>query len=236
MSSNSILPDTSLCAIVRDEMMNPAGGIVDFVESTSPFVEQAVILDTGSIDGTWEKLQELKRRFPNLHVFQHQFEGYAKSRNRALAKVKTQRALVLDADERIRARDFGLIKEFLEDNGKKEGYSIDVNAVNSRGLEYSAIAHRVRLFNKDSFFINARGWWYERVILPLGYDTIPDVRIWHFIVDEDAQDIKRKEWYNMGDEIVKAKGVNALPTLPSPSQCPSFKKWKALNPHREAYR
>ena len=25
------LPDTSLCAIVRDEAMNPAGGIIDFV-------------------------------------------------------------------------------------------------------------------------------------------------------------------------------------------------------------
>ena len=32
-----VLPDTSLCAIVRDEKMNPAGGVVDFVDSTMPF-------------------------------------------------------------------------------------------------------------------------------------------------------------------------------------------------------
>ena len=48
----AVLPNTSLCAIVRDEMMNPAGGIADFVDSTVPFVEQAVIVDTGSLDGT----------------------------------------------------------------------------------------------------------------------------------------------------------------------------------------
>nr|MBP7708770.1 hypothetical protein [Candidatus Pacearchaeota archaeon] len=53
----TILPDTSLCAIVRDEIINPAqlpgkSGIRSFVESHVPYVEQAVIVDTGSVDGT----------------------------------------------------------------------------------------------------------------------------------------------------------------------------------------
>ena len=59
MPQNIVLPDVSLAAIVRDEIMNPAGGIVDFVESVIPFLEEAVIVDTGSVDGTREALEEL---------------------------------------------------------------------------------------------------------------------------------------------------------------------------------
>ena len=44
------LPNTSLCAIVRDEVINPAGEIADFLETILPFVEEAVVVDTGSID------------------------------------------------------------------------------------------------------------------------------------------------------------------------------------------
>lgn len=35
-----VLKDISLCAIIRDEMMNPAGGITRFVNSHVPFVEE----------------------------------------------------------------------------------------------------------------------------------------------------------------------------------------------------
>ena len=100
------LPDTSLCAIVRDEIVNPEGGIVDFGDSTVPFVEKAVILDTGSVDGTYETLLGLSELYPHLHVFQHGFEGYGPSRNRALKKIDTELVLVLDADERLTEDDF----------------------------------------------------------------------------------------------------------------------------------
>ncbi len=64
-----ILPETSLCAIVRAEMMNPSGGIVNFLESTVPFVEEAIIVDTESIDGTRDALEKFKRKFSNLRVY-----------------------------------------------------------------------------------------------------------------------------------------------------------------------
>lgn len=56
-----VLPNTSLCSIVRDELMNPAGGIKDFMECIVPYVERAVIVDTGSLDGTREVLEEAKK-------------------------------------------------------------------------------------------------------------------------------------------------------------------------------
>lgn len=79
-----ILSDCALCAIVRDEKMNPAGGIKKFVDSHVPFVEEAVIVDTGSIDGTREILEELESQYPNLKVHDIKFKGFADARNYSL--------------------------------------------------------------------------------------------------------------------------------------------------------
>ncbi|MBI3334466.1 glycosyltransferase [Candidatus Pacearchaeota archaeon] len=224
-----VLPDTSLCAIVRDEMMNPAGGIVDFVESTAPFVKEAVILDTGSVDGTYKTLMDLRRRFPNLKVFQHPFEGYAQSRNRSLTHVRTKRALVLDADERIKARDFGKIKDFLEQKRDIDGYGIMVTSISYlSGLEDHLDTHNPRLFTtKDTNFSNSL-WRGEQPNI-LAQEFIPDVSIYHFLPSIDIKELKEAEWYKEGDKIVAKRGIAALP---SPSECPSFAKWKTLNPHR----
>ena len=45
-----VIPDTSLCAIVRDEITNSAGGIIDFIDTTIPYLESAIVVDTGSVD------------------------------------------------------------------------------------------------------------------------------------------------------------------------------------------
>jgi len=66
-----ILPDVELCAIVRDELINPAGGIEDFVRSTAPFVGRMTIVDTGSKDGTREKLRGLQKGYPSLNIAEY---------------------------------------------------------------------------------------------------------------------------------------------------------------------
>jgi len=68
MDNKIHLSDVSLCAIVCDEMKNFAGGIDSFVESIVPFVEEAVIVDTGSIDGIRERLEEMMSKYKTLKV------------------------------------------------------------------------------------------------------------------------------------------------------------------------
>jgi glycosyltransferase involved in cell wall biosynthesis len=109
-----MLKEVTLAAIVRDELMNAAGGIVDFIESTVPFVEHAVIVDTGSVDGTREELENLKKKYSNLEVYDHRFDGFANSRNYSLSKVQTEYTLVLDADERLASWDFDHLTSTLE--------------------------------------------------------------------------------------------------------------------------
>ena len=104
MSESIVLKDTSLCTIVRDEIDNPAGGVVDFVDSVMPYVEEGVVLDTGSTDGTRGALEDLQKKYSNLRVFDRAFDGFASSRNYALRGVRTKRAFVLDADDRHHCR------------------------------------------------------------------------------------------------------------------------------------
>ena len=119
MVNSLVLPNVTLAGIVRDEMMNPAGGIVDYIHSALPFVEEAVIVDTGSVDGTRQALTKLKRKYPQLKVFDTVFIGYAEARNFNIQLIEPGRkVLVLDADERLTRDDFKEIREELEHNDR----------------------------------------------------------------------------------------------------------------------
>ena len=82
---SSVLPDTTLAMIVRDEIENPAGGIERFLNFAMPHVEAAVIVDTGSIDGTWDVLQHYAEQCVYLRLFQRQWDNFAPSRNFSLS-------------------------------------------------------------------------------------------------------------------------------------------------------
>lgn len=111
MQQGAFLPSVCLVAIVKNEETNPAGGIVDYLDSILPFVPFAVIVDTGSTDGTLALLrQAAAERYPWLRVRQCAFSDFATARNRSLALARAAvreagvavgTALVLDADERL---------------------------------------------------------------------------------------------------------------------------------------
>jgi len=224
---SKIIRDTSLCAIVRDEIMNPAGGIVDFVECTVPYVEQAVIVDTGSIDGTRQKLEELEKKHTNLTVYDYVFDDYASSRNFSLSKVETKRALVLDADERITDSGFDILKlianmypddymsflfisinpEFNLQSGGHNPRLFPVKGVEYRNKESGSLEYlykdgsciKSENMNKSGVIINH--------IVPCGND------LWY----------KEAHWY----EAIVSKGI-----AKAPSEVLSFQGWKAFNPRR----
>lgn len=111
------LPSVCLCAIVKNERVNPAGGIVAYLDRILPAVHTAVIVDTGSDDGTLEALRarestERRSGRGHLHVFETPFVSFADARNDALRKALEVRdhqmregrstfkhMLILDADE-----------------------------------------------------------------------------------------------------------------------------------------
>ena len=241
-----VLKDTTLCAIVRDEMMNPAqlpgkSGIRSFVESHVPFVEQAVIVDTGSVDGTRQELEQLQAEFPNLEVRDHKFDGYVHSRNASIAGVKTRYILVLDVDEVLETGEIQRLSENLSnldlDEEKKLAISFELRQVSYSGRT------NFRSGNSDRFFLNSkrlkfdsewsRGIWeflffVSRDGIPRrlhsGQTTSvsPDLVLYHFAPgNQEALGLKESYWYAEGY-------TNGL----SPAKSKHFEKWKAQNTHR----
>lgn len=238
----AILKDVSLAAIVRDEIMNPAGGVERWLRSTLPYVEEAVVVDTGSIDGTREKLEELQGEFDNLRAYDIKWEGFAKSRNFSLSKVNTKRVLVLDADEIISDRKKSIsggyrkLARFIELNpaivyrldsdwiypDSNETYSytfysrlfLKLNSISFVGKKYDE-------FKRDGPFSRAL---VEPKDIPKVIGVNSGVKIKQFCSSLEAVKLKEKEFYE-GDFGCKIP----LPKLPN------FHKWKAYNLKRDEY-
>jgi glycosyltransferase involved in cell wall biosynthesis len=233
--------NVSLCAIVRDEVMNPAGGIVDFVDCTMPFVEAGIIVDTGSLDGTRELLEELSSKYSNLKIFDTKFRGYSSARNFSLDYVETKHALVLDADERLSKEDFKVMGLALEQS-KLEGYNLDIEHISPNQILFSDGLHNPRLFDNTCGFIYKpvdvlslnKEWLYGgkdkkvRVINFLPEESDLDIRIKHFRSGEvNDLDFKNFEWYGKLNKNV----CNSI----APSQTKGFEEWKKRNPLRDDY-
>src|SRR3989344_6360433 len=95
------LQDITLTMIVRDELMNPAGGLLPMLEYHLPHLPEAVVLDTGSVDGTRQLLEHLQGQYPQLKVYDAKFNGYGFARIEANQHVSTEYSFMLDADERL---------------------------------------------------------------------------------------------------------------------------------------
>lgn len=124
--NNISLPDVELCMIVKDELANPAGGIEDFVHSTLPFVAKGTIVDTGSQDGTKERLDTLTLQYPHLVIHTYLPErpfDFATARNYSLSLTSHSWILIVDGDERLTPEDFKNLKTLLQNRPPKYGWN-----------------------------------------------------------------------------------------------------------------
>lgn len=92
----------SLVMIVRDE----AAALPGFLAHHEGLWDEAVVVDTGSRDGT----PDLARAAGARVVVDRWRDDFAAARNAALASAKGERLLLLDADERIAVPDFPAVR------------------------------------------------------------------------------------------------------------------------------
>jgi len=194
-----------------------------------PYVDNAVIVDTGSVDGTREILEELESKYPNLRVFDKKWEGYANGRNFSIDKADTANILVLDADERIVKEDFTKLKRDLE-NSQVSSYELPIVYIGWDGIKFKGGGHNPRLFKKGlGTFKSAIGRPWEYLRSKEGRriysQTYSEVTIKHFLSTETGQHQKMVYWYDSG---AWEKGL-------SPTQVRGCSKWKQLNPQRPNY-
>jgi glycosyltransferase involved in cell wall biosynthesis len=144
-----ILKDVTLCGITGDELKNHAGGIRSYVDAHVPFVERAIIHDTGSTDGTRDVLRSFESLYSHLQVRYRPFENYGSARNGVLSEVTTKWALVLDMDERISPIDFETLDLVLKERSERLAFDFGFLDVFPDGSEHVGGNHNPRLFRAD---------------------------------------------------------------------------------------
>ena len=217
------LPDVTLTMIVRDELMNPAGGLHAVLSRHLPYFGNVVVLDTGSVDGTRQLLEHMAGESPQLRVYDAKFEGYGPARNRANGYVRTRYTLMLDADEVLNKPE-----EATREMGMFSGdhLRLDMIKVYHNGEEVECIAGwNPRLFKSNQ--VTLRGLVYEMAYfddrLILGQLPAIQTKFLHF--EPSKEDSRKKlEWYNL------FSNWNNIFPKETPSQIPSFPLWKTPNP------
>ena len=99
--------------IVRDE----AFFIEECLASARPQVDEIVVVDTGSVDGT----REIAERFADRLIDFTWIDDFSAARNAGLEVATGDWTLVLDADERIEAEDYARLRAALE-QPEHDGY------------------------------------------------------------------------------------------------------------------
>ena len=230
INSQIILPDTSLCAIVRDEIMNPAGGIVDFVDSTLPYVEAGVIVDTGSKDGTREALEEMKLKYSHLEVYDYpNFQSYGDARNLSLEKCRTKKILVLDADERLTRRDFHVLFESMNSPFASSAYDFDILNIWGDSESQPLLSKNPwnpRLFESKGAIFHGNVW---ECVSGVHRGENIGVVIKHF--RPSLRDcVIKYDFYEQFQQSIKKTEIKPL------REFPFFQDLKKYNPKREDYR
>lgn len=97
----------SLCMIVKDE----AFFIEECLAAAAPYVDEIVVVDTGSSDGT----RDIAARYADKILDFKWIDDFSAARNSGLAEATGDWILVLDADERIAPEDYPKLREAMAD-------------------------------------------------------------------------------------------------------------------------
>ena len=116
----SVLPMLSLVMIVKDEEKHLPGCL----KSAAPWVDEIVVIDTGSTDLTVEIAESFGAR-----VYHHPWQNdFSLHRNQSLSYARGKWLLVLDADEELDQETAGQLKDLMQ-NREILGYRFKVDDV-----------------------------------------------------------------------------------------------------------
>ena len=148
-------PTLSLCMIVKDEEES----LPTCLESIKDYVDEIIIVDTGSTDST----VEIAERY-NAKVYHHAWENsFSKARNYSLKYATCDWILIMDADEEIEMNDAYKLREAIRDDNvnliympafsKEKGgmnssvYLIERVFKNNLDFHYEGIVHNTLKFS-----------------------------------------------------------------------------------------
>ena len=179
----------SLCTIFRDE----EEFLPDFLDLLENFVDELVLVDTGSID---KSLQIIHDRGHETHYFEW-VNHFSKARNHCLALATSDWLLMLDVDDRIELASLQMLKAKIESTKSDAIYLpyISLASKNWRHAKQNARAVQNRLVA----FRNHKGFHYrnpvheniENVVEEMGgtFDFV-DAPVYHLGYAEELNSLK----------------------------------------------
>lgn len=98
----------SLCMITKNEEKN----LKQCMENAKPFIDELIILDTGSTD----KTKEIAKQFTSKIYDFRWCDDFAKARNESISKATKEWVIYIDADEIISLEDWQKIRKLIYSN------------------------------------------------------------------------------------------------------------------------
>ncbi|HET9732170.1 MAG TPA: glycosyltransferase [Acidimicrobiales bacterium] len=198
-------PLVTACLIVRDEEEN----LPRCLESVRALVDEVVVYDTGSTDGT----KEVARAAGAVLVEGYWDDDFGRARNDALAHCHGRWVLSIDADETL-VGDVAGLRRRLESPVQPEGYVTFIESELGSGWNSMAVHAASRLFRRDV------GRWVGRLheqILgpggrPLSLAHQPEVRLHHRGYTDSVMSERHKSQRNLA---LARSEVEALSQDPS---------------------
>lgn len=111
-------PTLALCMIVKDEAVDIARSLA----SVAPYVDEIIVVDTGSTDTTRETATEF-----GATIIEFPWNGdFSQARNAGLDRASADWILILDADEEFAPGHGPLLRELIAGNPETEGFFLRV--------------------------------------------------------------------------------------------------------------
>ena len=194
----------SLCMIVKnEEKLLPR-----CLESVKDYVDEIIIVDTGSTD----KTVEIAKRY-NAKIYHHAWENsFSKARNYSLKYATCEWILILDADEEIDREDAHKLKDVIPARrpaGEKDSVGCEtthpgldqawagrVNVIYLPVISRPVGGKNISIANSERLFKNHLGFRYEGIVhnalKQSGLAKKANIKIYHYGYNQGEEQMERK--------------------------------------------
>jgi glycosyltransferase involved in cell wall biosynthesis len=176
----------SVVIVTKDEESN----IKDALESVNDFSE-IIVIDSFSSDRTVDICKKYTEK-----VFQEEWRGYAKQKQRGIDRASIPWVLILDADERLTPELKSEISHALNDKTRSGFYIPRKNFFLGRWIRHGGWwpDYTLRLFRKDSSFMEERKV-HEKVVVKGGTGYLKNP-LEHYTSRNLSDFLKKQEEYS----------------------------------------
>ncbi|MBN2515988.1 MAG: glycosyltransferase [Deltaproteobacteria bacterium] len=144
----------SCCMIVKNEEVF----LKQCLESVKDYVDEIVIVDTGSTDGT----VDIARNYTNKIYFHPWENSFSKARNQALSYVTCDWVFQIDADEELVEGSGPKLRQTVSEAGQAD--AVHVNIISTYGKGKKKARHNFERLFKNNGVIHYEGIVHNRVV------------------------------------------------------------------------